>query len=62
MRKNEFEPISKSTMWRVLEVQEATQRKSLRSLGNTVAESADGFEDFFRIIDELHRIGAELLY
>ena len=30
---------------------------------NTVAEGADGFEDFFfRIIDELERIGAELLY
>ena len=49
-------------MWRVLEVQEATQRKSWQSLGNTVAEGADGFEDFFRIVDELERIGAELLY
>ena len=47
-------------MWRVLEVHEATQRKSLRSLENTVAEGADGFKDFFRIIDELENIGTEL--
>ena len=49
-------------MWRVLEVQEATEKKSLQSLGNTVTEGADGFRDFFRIIDELERIGAEPLY
>ena len=54
-----FQPISKSTMWRVLEVQGATQRKSLRGLDNTAAEGADGFKDFLQIIDELERVGAE---
>ena len=39
-----FQPISKSTMWRVLEVQGATQGKSLRGLHNTAAEGADGFK------------------
>ena len=47
-------------MWRVLEVHEVTQRKSSRILENTVAEGADGFKDFFRIIDELEHIGTEL--
>ena len=59
-KETEFQPISKSTMWRVLEAQDATQRKSLWSLKNS--EGADGFRDFFfRTIDELERIGAERL-
>ena len=50
-----FQSISKSTMWRVLKVQEAT----LRSLHNIATEVADGFKDFLQIIDELERMGAE---
>ena len=53
-----FQPISRSTMWRVLEVQEASQRKSLRGLDNTAADGADGFKDLLRIVDELERAGA----
>ena len=53
-----FQPISKYTMWRVLQVQEATQRKPLRGLDNTAAEGVDGFKDFLQIIDELERVGA----
>ena len=46
-------------MWRVLEVQEASQRKSLRGLDdNTAADGADGFKDLLRIVDELERAGA----
>ena len=33
-------------MWRVLEVQEASQRKSLGGLDNTAADGAGGFKDF----------------
>ena len=44
-KETEFQPISKSAMWRVLEAQDATQRKSLWSLKNS--EGADGFRDFF---------------
>ena len=58
-KKSGFQPISKSTMWKVLEVQGATQRKSLRGLDNTAAEGADGFKDFLQIIDELESVGAE---
>ena len=58
-KENGFQPISRSTMWRVLDVQEASQRKSLRGLDNTAAEGADGFKDLLRIIDELERVGAE---
>ena len=48
-KENGFEPISKSTMWWVLEVQEATQRKSLRGLDNASAEGADGFKNFSKL-------------
>lgn len=54
-----FQSISTSTMWRVLDVQEASQRKSLRGLDNTAADGADGFKDMLRIVDELERVGAE---
>ena len=57
-KENGFEPKSKSTMWWVLEVQEANQRKSLRRLDDTAAEGADGFKNFLQIIDELERVGA----
>ena len=53
-----FNPISNSTMWRVLDVQEASQRKSLRGLDNTAADGADGFKDLLRIVDELEHVGA----
>lgn len=54
-----FQPISRSSMWRVLEVQEASQRKSLRGLDNTAAEGADAFDTLLRIINELDGIGAD---
>ncbi len=58
-KETDFQPISRSTMWRVLDVQEASQRKSLRGLDNTAADGADGFKDLLRIVDELERVGAE---
>ena len=53
-----YQPISRSLMWRVLEVQEASQRKSLRGLDNTAAEGADAFETLHTIINELESVGA----
>lgn len=53
-----FQPISRSTMWRVLEVLEASQRTSLRGLDNTVADGADGFKDLLRIVDKLESAGS----
>ncbi|KAK3700601.1 hypothetical protein QZH41_010510 [Actinostola sp. cb2023] len=54
----EFEPMSRSTMWRVLEVQEASQRKSLQGLDNTAADGADGFEALLKIVDNLEEVGS----
>ena len=54
----EFEPMSQSTMWRILEVQEASQRKSLQGLDNTAADGGDGFEELLKIVDDLQEAGA----
>ncbi|KAK3739291.1 hypothetical protein QZH41_007138 [Actinostola sp. cb2023] len=50
--------MSRSTMWRVLEVQEASQRKSLQGLDNTAADGADGFEALLKIVDNLEEVGS----
>lgn len=59
-KETEFEPMSQSTMWRVVEVQEATQRKSLQGLDNTAADGANGFEELMKIIDDLEEAGASV--
>ena len=58
-RDDNFEPLSRATMWRVLEVQEASQRKSLKGLDNTAADGADGFEVLHKTLNELEDFGAD---
>ena len=43
-----FHAISSSTMWRVLDLQEASQRKSLRGLDNAAADGVDDFKDLLK--------------
>ena len=37
------EPLSRSTLFRILEVRQASQRKSLQGLDNTAADGSAGF-------------------
>ena len=53
-----FQPVSRSSMWRVLQVQQASQRKSLRGLDNTAAKGGDAFGTLHKIVDELEGVGA----
>ena len=39
-----YEPFSRSTLFKILEVRVASQRKSLQGLDNTAAGGAAGFE------------------
>ena len=48
-----FEPLSRATMYRVLNVREASQRKSLQGLDNTSADGAEGFQRITRIVEDL---------
>ena len=51
----QFEPLSK-TLFRILEVREASQQKSLSGLDNTAADGSAGFAQLLRIVDELDQI------
>ena len=53
----QFEPLSRSTLFRILEVREASQQKSLSGLDNTAADVSAGFAQLLRIVDELDQIG-----
>ena len=58
-KEDNFTPLSRATMWRILEVQEASQRKSLKGLDNTAADGAEGFETLYVIVDQLEEVGAD---
>ena len=48
-----FEPLSHATMYRVLKVREASQRKSLQGLDNTSADGVEGFHRITRIVEDM---------
>jgi len=53
-----FDPLGRSTLYRILQVREASQRKSLRGLDNIAATGAEGFDTMHKIVDELKEGGA----
>ena len=53
-----FEPLSRSTLFRILQVREASQRKSLHGLDNIAAGGAEAFESVRKIVDDLKNCGA----
>ena len=53
-----FEPLSRSTLFRILQVREASQRKSLQGLDNIAAGGAEAFESVRKIVDDLKNCGA----
>ena len=48
-----FDPLGRSTLYRILQVREASQRKSLQGLDNIAAAGAEGFDNMHKIVDEL---------
>jgi len=49
------EPFSRSTSFKILEVREASQRKSLQGLDNTAADDSAAFQTVERIVDDLEK-------
>ena len=47
------EPLSRSTLFKILEVREASQRKSLQGLDNTAADGAAGFQTIETLVETL---------
>ena len=56
-REGEYQPLGKSTLYRILKVRETSQRKSLQGLDNTAASKAEGFDTLSGIVDELDQYG-----
>ena len=54
-----FEPLSRATLYRILEVREASQQKALQGLDNTAADGTAAFETLVKIIDNIERSGDE---
>ena len=57
-RQEEFFPLGRSTLYRILKVREASQRKSLQGLDNIAAGGADGFDAMQKVVDILEQSGA----
>ena len=53
------EPLSRTTLFKVLDVREASQRKSLQGLDNTVAGGSAAFQTVKMISDSLEKAGLE---
>ena len=51
------QPLSRSTLFKILEVREASQRKSLQGLDNTAADGSAGFHTVEVIVDDLEKGG-----
>ena len=54
-----YEPLSRSTLFKILEVQQASQSKSLQGLDNTAADRAAGFQTLETLIETLEKGGME---
>lgn len=54
----DFEPLGRSTLFRMLKVRESSQRKSLQGLDNISASGADGLDTLHKIVDQLEQSGS----
>ena len=55
----DFSPLSRATLFRILDVREASQRKSLRGLDNTAADGASAFESLENMVNSLQQASNE---
>ncbi len=56
-REENVEPLSRSTLFKILEVRQASQRKSLQGLDNTAADGSAAFYTVEMIVDNLEKGG-----
>ena len=58
-KEQEYEPLGRTTMFKILEVREASQRKSLQGLDNTAPDGATGFQTLETILESLEKGGID---
>ena len=56
-QEEKFEPLSRTTLFKILEVRRASQRKSLQGFDNTAADGSAGFQKIEMIVDDLEKGG-----
>ncbi|KAK3734708.1 hypothetical protein QZH41_011296 [Actinostola sp. cb2023] len=54
-----YVPLSRSTLFKILDVREASQRKSLQGLDNTAADGAAGFQTLETLVETLEKGGMD---
>ena len=52
-QEEKFEPLSRTTLFKILEDRQASHRKSLQGLDNTSADGSAGFQKIEMIVDDL---------
>ena len=57
-QEEDFDALSRATLFRILEVREASQRKALKGLDNVAADGTVAFETLERVVEELEKAGA----
>ena len=55
-KESQFEPLSNSTLFRILDARAASQRKSLQGLDNIAADGATAFDLIEKIVDEVEKV------
>ena len=56
-QEEKFEPLSRTTLFKILEAGQASQRKSFQGLDNTAADGSAGFQKIEIIVDDLEKGG-----
>ena len=58
-KEENVDPLSRSTLYRILEVRDASERKSLAGLDNTAAEGSTAFHTLQSIVEQLVQVGVD---
>ena len=59
-KEEEFGPLTRTTLFPILEVREASQRKSLQGFDNTAADGSNGFNTMEQICECLVHLGIDI--
>ena len=58
-KEENVEPLSRATLFRILQVREPSQQKSLCGVDNTAADGSAGFERLCKIVNDLQELGQD---
>ena len=59
LKNRDYEPLSRSTLFRILQVRQASQRKSMQRLDNTAADGSCAFQVLDDILQQLVQHGVK---